>query len=307
MTVGHCRPLARWNVVSTTASRLAGSSVTRRRRPRVDPRRRPCRRTRRPARRRSLPVVRLQVAGRPEIRAGDPARAPGRRPWPPAPWPAVRWCGSARRCSTSGARVCATSSACGPPRPPRPRPWRARRPGHRPVDPRRARRHHLGPVAVAVAVARRRTTRRAQHGGGHRHDLGGAAVVLVEADDLGPAQQLGQAGEQRGVGAVEPVDGLVRVADDEEVGIVGEHGGEEAELGGVDVLHLVDEEVPACASGWSRRTRRRPPARRRRRRSGRRSRAAGAGCAPPRRRRTRRRPAAWLKPLRRRCRRASAS
>ena len=61
-----------------------------------------------------------------------------------------------------------------------------------------------------------------------------------------PRKSLGQAGEQGGVGAVEPVDGLVGVADDEEVGLVGEHRGEEAELGGVHVLHLVDEEVPGA-------------------------------------------------------------
>ncbi len=60
---------------------------------------------------------------------------------------------------------------------------------------------------------------------------------------LVPRKQVGEAVQQRGVGAVEAVDGLVRVADDEEVGLVGQHRGQEAELRGVDVLHLVDEEV----------------------------------------------------------------
>ena len=58
------------------------------------------------------------------------------------------------------------------------------------------------------------------------------------------AQQLGQVPEQRRVGAVECVDGLVRVADDEEVRLVAEESGQEAELRRVHILHLVDEEVP---------------------------------------------------------------
>ena len=77
---------------------------------------------------------------------------------------------------------------------------------------------------------------------------------------LVPRKQVGQAGQQGGVGAVEAVDRLVGVADHEEVRLVGQHGGEEAELGGVDVLHLVDEEVagaPADGVGELRVTRQR--------------------------------------------------
>ena len=70
-------------------------------------------------------------------------------------------------------------------------------------------------------------------------------MVFVEPDDLGPAQDFGQAVQQGGIGAVEAVDRLVGVAHHEEVGIVGEQRGEQAELGRVDVLHLVDEEVTA--------------------------------------------------------------
>ena len=60
---------------------------------------------------------------------------------------------------------------------------------------------------------------------------------------LVPPQDLGQSIEQRRIGAVEAVDGLVGVAHHEEVGLVGEEGRQQAELGRVDVLHLVDEEV----------------------------------------------------------------
>ena len=63
---------------------------------------------------------------------------------------------------------------------------------------------------------------------------------------LVPREDLGQAVEQGRVGAVEAVDRLVGVADHEEVGLVGQHGGQQAELGRVDVLHLVDEEVPGA-------------------------------------------------------------
>ena len=73
-------------------------------------------------------------------------------------------------------------------------------------------------------------------------------MVLVQPDDGGASQNVGQAVEQGRVGAVEPVDGLVGVADDEEVGLVAQHGGQQAELGRVDVLHLVDEEVPGAPS-----------------------------------------------------------
>ena len=71
----------------------------------------------------------------------------------------------------------------------------------------------------------------AQDGGGHRDHLGRAAVVLVEPDDLGAAQNVGQPVEQGGVRAVEPVHGLVGVAHDEEVGLVGQHCGQQTGTG----------------------------------------------------------------------------
>ena len=70
-------------------------------------------------------------------------------------------------------------------------------------------------------------------------------MVLIEADDPGAAQEVRQSIEQGGIGAVESVDRLVGVAHHEEVGIIGEQRGQQAELGRVDVLHLVDEEVTA--------------------------------------------------------------
>ena len=108
--------------------------------------------------------------------------------------------------------------------------------GHRPVDPAAAggvdlAQHRL----VGLAVA--------QHGGGDGHHLRRAAVVLVQPDDLGAPEDLGQPVQQRRVGAVEPVDGLVGVAHDEEVGLIGQQRGEQPELGRVHVLHLVDEEM----------------------------------------------------------------
>ena len=60
---------------------------------------------------------------------------------------------------------------------------------------------------------------------------------------LVPRQNVGQPVEQSGVGAIEPVHGLVGVPHHEQVGFVGQHRGEQPELGGVHVLHLVDEEV----------------------------------------------------------------
>ena len=106
---------------------------------------------------------------------------------------------------------------------------------HRSIHTGGQRRHHVATRAGRGTVA--------QDGGGHRDDLGGTPVVLVQTDHLGAPQELGEAVQQRGVGTVEAVDGLVRVAHDEEVGLVGEHRGQEPELRRVDVLHLVDEEV----------------------------------------------------------------
>ena len=110
--------------------------------------------------------------------------------------------------------------------------------GDRPVHPGRAGQDHLARRPERAALP--------QDGGRHRDHLGRAAVVLVQPDDRGAAQNVGQPVEQGRVGAVEPVDRLVGVAHDEEVGLVGQHGGQQPELGRVDVLHLVDEQVPGA-------------------------------------------------------------
>ena len=110
--------------------------------------------------------------------------------------------------------------------------------GDRPVHPRGARQHHFARAAERATLA--------QDGRRHRDHLGRAAVVLVEPDDRGAAQNVGQPIKQGGVGAVEPVHRLVRVADHEQVGLVAQHGGQQAELRRVDVLHLVDEQMPGA-------------------------------------------------------------
>ena len=168
-TVGHCRPLARWNVVSTTRSRVGPA-------PRRVPVSSPCPRRRR-------------AAG-----AGSPAQV-ARRARGPAPATMARHPGRVH----GGLHLGQLRVGAGQHGDARPSPSRGARhlgpvgrpgrlvvvggvrhdPGHRPVDPRRARRHHL---------AARRDAAVPQHGGGHRHDLGRAAVVLVEPDDRGAAQ-----------------------------------------------------------------------------------------------------------------------
>ena len=84
------------------------------------------------------------------------------------------------------------------------------------------------------------TRQRARRG----HHLGRRAVGGGETHHRGPADELGEAGQQRGVGSVPAVDGLVRVADDAQVGPASPPGLEEGELQRVDVLELVDEQVP---------------------------------------------------------------
>ena len=82
------------------------------------------------------------------------------------------------------------------------------------------------------------------HRGRRRGDLGGGAMGAVEVDRL----QCRPAGAERlqetGIGAVPAVDRLVRVTDDEHVPAVAAPGLEELELQRVDVLELVDEEMP---------------------------------------------------------------
>ena len=99
-----------------------------------------------------------------------------------------------------------------------------------------------------------------EHGVSHREDLRRGAVVVVEADDLGPREAAVEAGEERRVGPVPRIDGLVRIANDTEVDRLGggrvtldpEPALEQAVLRRVDVLELVDEQVaeaPPLASG----------------------------------------------------------
>ncbi len=71
-------------------------------------------------------------------------------------------------------------------------------------------------------------------------------MVLVEADDASAPKKLRQASEEGGVGPIERIHGLVGVTDDEEVRLVTEQGGEQAELCRIHILHLVDEEVPGA-------------------------------------------------------------
>ena len=99
--------------------------------------------------------------------------------------------------------------------------------------------------------------RGAEHRARRRHDLRRGAVVAPETDDPDVGEPLGrelrgEPHEERGVGAGEPVDRLIAVADDAQVGAVSEPGAQQAELGRARVLELVDEEVaepPALRGG----------------------------------------------------------
>jgi len=70
-------------------------------------------------------------------------------------------------------------------------------------------------------------------------------------DDFGPGPSLGHLGEEPRIGAVPSVDGLVRIADYEQVPRGPQPGEEEAMLQGVEVLELVDVDVteapPLCS------------------------------------------------------------
>ena len=75
-------------------------------------------------------------------------------------------------------------------------------------------------------------------------DLRGAPPVRRQAHDLDAGQVPVDLGEQCRVGAVERVDGLRRVADEEEITAVGRQLVEDPVLDRVEVLGLVDEDVP---------------------------------------------------------------
>ena len=216
------------------------------------------RRARRHGRRGAVSTIRS--AGRWPAR--DRSRPPGTGrsppPWPPARVPVGRWCGPARRCWTSACRgvadclartaVHAASSASlawaitvgtGPS-------TRLLRGG---VDLTEDR-------LVGLAVA--------EHRRGHGHHLRGTAMVLVEPDDFGAAQDLGQSIQQRRIRAVEPVHRLVGIADDEEVGLIGEQGGEQAGTGRGSHPASRRRTDGGCASAPRRRTPHHRPTHRRR-------------------------------------------
>ena len=75
------------------------------------------------------------------------------------------------------------------------------------------------------------------------HDLGGGAVVHLEADDRAAAEVSVELREVARVGAGERVDRLVRVADDTQPVALGEPRPQQAQLRAADVLELVDEEM----------------------------------------------------------------
>ena len=85
-----------------------------------------------------------------------------------------------------------------------------------------------------------------QHGVGHGQDLGRRPVVVLQADHAGRGVTVGQAFEEGGVGPVPGVDGLIGITDHAEVEAVAQPGLQQPELGRVDVLELVDEQVPVA-------------------------------------------------------------
>ena len=84
---------------------------------------------------------------------------------------------------------------------------------------------------------------RAQHVHPGADDGRGRAVVDGQVDDLDPVQVTTDIGQQRRVGAVEAVDGLRRVADQEEVSALADEQAQQPELDRVEVLGLVHEHV----------------------------------------------------------------
>ena len=74
-------------------------------------------------------------------------------------------------------------------------------------------------------------------------------MVVVESEHDGAREEVGEPVEERGVGPVPAVDGLSGVADHEEIGPSSEPGREQAPLGRIHVLELVDEQVPDAPPG----------------------------------------------------------
>jgi hypothetical protein len=75
----------------------------------------------------------------------------------------------------------------------------------------------------------------------------GAAIILLEADDLGARVALGEAEDLGDVGAAPAVDRLVVVADDAELGPLAEQL-DQGGLHWVGVLVLVDDDVGEAAA-----------------------------------------------------------
>ena len=98
----------------------------------------------------------------------------------------------------------------------------------------------------AVAAARRERRRLPTHVEDVQpglHDLWGAAVVHRQADDLDAGEAGLHVDEQGRIGTVEPVDGLRRIADEEQVVASGAEQVDEPVLERIQVLRLVDEHV----------------------------------------------------------------
>jgi hypothetical protein len=84
--------------------------------------------------------------------------------------------------------------------------------------------------------------------GCRRERLGAAAEVLVQ-DVERRVVAAGEVAEQCRIGATEPVDALVVVADGHDLAVVADQLLDERDLGAVDVLELVDEQpAPALPS-----------------------------------------------------------
>ena len=74
-------------------------------------------------------------------------------------------------------------------------------------------------------------------------------MVGVQPKDFEAGHQLGKTVDEPGIGSVPSVDGLIGVADGTQVGLFAQEGADQAELGRVDVLELVDGQVAVAPSG----------------------------------------------------------
>ena len=80
-------------------------------------------------------------------------------------------------------------------------------------------------------------------------------MIGIESENLGVGHALVKRGEQRGVGAVEPIDGLIRVPDTKKRCRRGQEFLNEEVLHGVHVLKLINEEMArapmnGCCECW---------------------------------------------------------